>query len=250
VQVVLALIVTPEGLPVAYEVFDGNRVDVTTLQPMMDHVEARHGKMGRVWVFDRGIVSEANLSELRARGGHYLVGTPRSALGPREAHLLAQDWQAVSPEVEVKLLPEDRETYVLARSRPRAAKEQAMRTRIVRGLMRDLIRLRRSWQRGRVPADRVWMRLGGLEERHGRARHYVQVDFDGQKLMPAAVFDQLGRIQLVEVWFNLRDGRQLCLKRITQPEPGQVALLDALDWHLPEQPPPKIYPKHLPGCGQ
>ncbi len=117
-QVVLALIVTPEGLPVAYELFDGNRVDVTTLLPMIDHVEARHGKMGRVWVFDRGIVSEDNLDELRARGGHYLVGAPRSALGPREAHLLTQDWQAISPEVEVKLLPEDAETYVLARSRP------------------------------------------------------------------------------------------------------------------------------------
>jgi transposase len=331
VQVVLALIVTPEGLPVAYEVFDGNRVDVTTLQPMIDHVEARHGKMGRVWVFDRGIVSEANLSGLRARGGHYLVGTPRSALGPREAHLLAQDWQAVSPEVEVKLLPEDGETYVLARSRPRAAKEQAMRTRIVRGLMRDLIRLRRSWQRGRVHADRVWMRLGRLEERHGRAwrwdrerlrkaslrdgayllrtnltateptdlwRRYVQlseveaafrvfkselgvrpiwhytqsrveahilVAFLGYALwaclrnqlrraapglMPAAVFDQLGRLQLVEVWFNLRDGRQLCLERITQPDPAQIALLDALDWRLPEQPPPKIYPKDVGMCGQ
>lgn len=344
-QVVLALIVTPEGLPVAYELFDGNRVDVTTLLPMIEHVEARHGKMGRVWVFDRGIVSEDNLDELRARGAHYLVGAPRSALGPREGHLLTQEWQAISPEVEVKLLPEDAETYVLARSRPRAAKEQAMRTRIIRGLMRDLIRLRRSWGRGRVKPDRVWRRLGRLEERHGRAWHYVKVDFDGQRLswrwdrerlrkaawrdgayllrtnlastdpcdlwrryvqlseveaafrvfkselgvrpiwhytqprveahvlvaflgyalwaclrnqlrraapglMPAAVFDQLGRMQLVEVWFNLRDGRQLCLERITQPEPAQAALIDALGWLLPEQPPPKIYPKDLGVCGQ
>ena len=345
VQVVLALVVTPEGLPVAYELLDGNRVDVTTLQPMIDHVEARHGQMNRVWVFDRGIVSERNLEALRSRGGHYLVGAPRSALGPREAHLLAQDWQSVSAEVEVKLLPEDDETYVLARSRPRAAKEQAMRTRIVRGLMRDLIRLRRSWWRGRVTADRVWMRLGRLEERHGRARHYVQINFDGQRLswrwdrerlrkaawrdgayllrtnltstdpaelwrryvqlseveaafrvfkselgvrpiwhftqprveahvlvaflgyalwaclrnqlrraapglMPAAVLEQLGRIQLVEVWFHLRDGRQICLERITQPEPAQAALIDALDWQLPEQPPPKIYPKDVGVCGQ
>ncbi len=117
-QVVLALVVTPEGFPLSSEVFAGNRRDVTTLAQMLDTVEAKHGQARRVWVFDRGIVSEENLELLRQRGGQYLVGTPRSALRHYQAKLLTGEWQTVQGEVQVQLLPEEQETYVLARSEP------------------------------------------------------------------------------------------------------------------------------------
>jgi len=175
-QLILALVVTPEGFPLSYEVFAGNRADVTTLQEMLDVVEARHGRARRIWVFDRGIVSEENLETLRRRGGSYLVGTPRSALKAYEAKLLDGDWQSVSAQVQVQLIAQEKETYVLARSRPRAQKEKAMRVRVVRALMRDLIRLRRLIRHGRLKDQtKVLLRLGGLAERYPQAWRYVQI---------------------------------------------------------------------------
>lgn len=132
-QIVLALIVTPEGLPLSYEVFAGNRIDVTTLDDMLEAVEKKHGKADRVWVFDRGIVNEDNLQILRSHGGRYLVGTRKSALRRYEQQLLEGDWQKVSEQVSVQLIGEDSEIYVLAKSRGRAQKELAMRWRVVCG---------------------------------------------------------------------------------------------------------------------
>jgi hypothetical protein len=181
--VILALVVTPEGFPLSYEVFDGNRADVTTLQEMLDLVEARHGHARRIWVFDRGIVSEENLETLRRRGGSYLVGTPRSSLKAYEAKLLDGDWQSVSAEVQVQLIAQEKETYVLARSAPRAHKEKAMRGRVVRGLMRDLIRLRRLLRHGRLKdPTKVFLRLGGLAERYPQAWRYVEIKLEALTL--------------------------------------------------------------------
>lgn len=182
-QVLLAVVVTPEGFPLSYEVFAGHRADVTTLQEMLEVVEARHGRARRIWVFDRGIVSEENLETLRRRGGSYLVGTPRSALKAYEAKLLDGDWQSVSAQVEVQLIAQEKETYVLARSRPRAQKEKAMRVRVVRALMRDLIRLRRLIRHGRLKDQtKVLLRLGGLAERYPQAWRYVEIKAEGLTL--------------------------------------------------------------------
>lgn len=117
-QVVRALIVNGEGFPFSYEVFDGNRADVTTLETILRMVERKYGRARRVWVFDRGVVSEENLAALRRRGGQYLVGTPRSKLKQFERELLASDWSQIRPEVEVKLIPtgSGEETYVLCRT--------------------------------------------------------------------------------------------------------------------------------------
>jgi transposase len=140
-------VVTPEGFPLSYEVFEGNRADVTTLEEMLDAVERKHGRARRVWIFDRGIVSEDNLQRLRERGASYLVGTPRAQLKVHERRLLEGDWQSITGEVQVQLIAQDNnETYVLARSRTRAQKESAMRSRVVRGLMRD---------RARSPANKA-----------------------------------------------------------------------------------------------
>jgi transposase len=175
-QIVIAMLVTPEGFPLTYEVFEGNRADVTTLEVLLEQVEARHGRARRVWIFDRGLVSEANLQKLRERGGQYVVGTPRHQLEAYEQELLEGSWTQISESVQVQLIAQERETYVLARSVDRARKEAAMRWRQVRGLMRDLVRLRRSVRKGAlVDGDKVLMRLGRLSERWPRAWHYVAV---------------------------------------------------------------------------
>lgn len=183
-QVVIALVVTPEGFPLTYEVFAGDRADVTTLQAILDQVEAKHGRARRIWVFDRGIVSEANLQRLRERGGQYVVGTPRHRLEAYEKELLEGAWQQINPSVQVQLIEQEHETYVLARSVDRAKKEEAMRWRQIRGLMRDLVKLRRSIRKGTlVDPDKVLMRLGRLLERWPRAWRYVAVDGKEGKLM-------------------------------------------------------------------
>jgi transposase len=182
-QIVLALIVTPEGFPLSYEVFAGNRAEVTTLEEMLDAVERKHGRARRVWVFDRGIVNEENLESLRRRGARYLVGTPRAQLKAYERRLLEGDWQKVSGEVEVQLIAQEKETYVLARSQTRAQKESAMRLRVVRGLMRDLIRLRRLLRHGRLKdPDKVLLHLGRLKERYQQAWRYLKISFGDLRL--------------------------------------------------------------------
>jgi transposase len=182
-QLVIAIVVTPEGFPLSYEVFDGNRADVTTLEAMLDQVEAKHGRARRIWVFDRGIVSEANLQRLRERGGQYVVGTPRHRLQDYQKELLAGTWQQINESVQVQLIAQDQETYVLARSVERAKKEEAMRWRQIRGLMRDLVRLRRSIRKGtRAESDKVMLRLGRFSERWPRAWHYVSTDWKEGKL--------------------------------------------------------------------
>jgi transposase len=183
-QLVLALVVTPEGFPLSYEVFDGSRADVTTLEEVLEAVERKYGRARRVWVFDRGIVSEENLQKLRERGASYLVGTPRAQLRAQERRLLEGHWQSVCSEVEVQLIPQDNnETYVLARSRSRAQKESAIRSRFVRGLMRDLIRLRRALRHGRLkdPA-KVLLHLGRLKERYHQAWSYLKISLQDLRL--------------------------------------------------------------------
>ena len=142
VQVVIALIVTPEGFPVAYEVLAGNTADNTTLGGFLQKIEDQYGKAGRIWIMDRGIPTEEVLAEMRACDPpiHYLVGTPKGRLSKLEADLLGLDWQLAREGVEVKLLPHTGELYVLARSRDRLAKERAMRRRQLKKLWARLDR--------------------------------------------------------------------------------------------------------------
>jgi len=174
-QLVIALIVTPEGFPLTYEIFSGNTVDVTTLKTIVEQVEARHGAARRVWVFDRGITSEKNLAWLRERGAHYLVGTPKPKLRDFEQHLSFTDWTRASSEVEVKLCPDSEEIYVLCRSTGRVEKEHAMRRRALRAFVRDLIKLRRQVARGALcEARTIERRMAWLEERHRPMRRFLR----------------------------------------------------------------------------
>ena len=166
---VVALVVTPEGFPVAYEVFDGDTAEVTTLEEIVDKIETKYGMRGRVWVFDRGIVSEDNLQDLRQRGAYYLVGTPRRKLANLERELLEGDWQEIAgkPGVCVQLLKEGGETFVLARSLQRAKKESTiLRSQLTR-LHSSLRALSRIVARGGLKdSGKIERRLGRLEERY------------------------------------------------------------------------------------
>src|SRR5437763_12403590 len=136
VQVVIALIVTPAGVPLAYEVLPGNTADCTTLRDFLRKIEEQYGKAERIWVMDRGIPTEESLAQMRRADPpvHYLVGTPKERLSALEKALLEQPWQKVREGVEVKLLPQEQELYVLAQSRARIHKERAMRRRKLRWL--------------------------------------------------------------------------------------------------------------------
>jgi len=166
-QLVLALVVTPEGFPLTYEVFAGNRLDRTTLAEILAVIEKKYGQARRVWVFDRGIVSDENLALLRASGAHYLAGTPKHQLRDYQAQLLTGTWQQVASQVQVQLIPQSDEVMVLCRSTGRVDKERAMRQRWLRRLIGDLRRLRRLVRDGQLKQPELIQRaLGRLQERH------------------------------------------------------------------------------------
>jgi transposase len=176
-QLVIALIVTPEGFPLSYEIFDGNTRDVTSLEKVMNQVEVKYGKAKRTWVFDRGVVSEENLEKLRERNGTYVVGTPRSRLKDFEAELLGQDWRKVRGQVDVKLRPgKDGDMYIIARSTKRRAKENAMRRNNMRELYDSLKKTAASIEKGHLRNyDVLVKRLGRLEERHVQVFRFCEI---------------------------------------------------------------------------
>ena len=177
-QVVIALIVNGEGFPLSYETLDGDRSDVTTLEVLMRMVERKYGKARRVWVFDRGVVSEANLAALRRRGGQYLVGTPRSKLKEFEQALLEGDWKQIQEEVEVKLvsLPDTTETYVLCRSSSRREKEKAIRHRFSQRLEQALGRLHQRIVHGRLKdPTKIQQALARLRVSYSRVADLYQM---------------------------------------------------------------------------
>jgi transposase len=334
-QVVLAVIVNIDGFPLSYETFDGNRADVTTLETVMRMVERKYGQARRVWVFDRGIVSDANLAAIRRRGGQYLVGTRRSKLRAVEQALLEGTWTRVRDEVEAQLIPipGGTETYVLCRSTARREKELAIRRRFstrledrLRGLehrvavgrlkdrgkiervlgrlqaayasvadlyamaVRDdegqlrlhwrLIEDRRAWRDAREGAyllrtnlqgqtvEELWTKYIQLTEAEAafralkselavrplfhqlerRAKAHVLVAFlgyalwvtlkhllhrRGTDLTPARALALLATLQSADIILPTTDGREIRLRRVTQPTPEQQRLLDQLDITIP-----------------
>jgi transposase len=170
-QVCIGLVATKEGLPIAFEIFDGNRADVTTPKEMVETMETKYGKANRVWVMDRGMVSEKNLAFMRASGARYLVGTPKSLLNKFEQHLLDQDWEEVQPGVEVRLCPSrEGETFILCRSLGRKEKENAILNRFVTRLEAKLIKLAERATEGKIrDRQKVERQIGRLLERNSRA---------------------------------------------------------------------------------
>src|SRR6202165_4698826 len=177
-QMVIALIVNSEGFPFSYETFDGNRADVSTMETILRMVERKYGKASRIWVMDRGIVSEENLKAIRSRGGQYLVGTPRSQMKQFEAELLKDDWTQVRPDVEVKqvAVPQGEETYILCRTAGRKEKEKAIRKRFSTRMELALQGLQKTIAAGRLKdRNKMERRLGKIQARHSQVNDLFEV---------------------------------------------------------------------------
>jgi transposase len=340
VQLVIALVITPDGFPLAYEVMNGNTSERTTLRRFLKKIESTYGKARRVWVMDRGIPSEAILAEMREpeRQTFYLVGTPKGRINQHEKKWLDLPWHKVRDSVEVKLYEHEGELYVLAKSEGRQAKEIAIRRKRLARLLRKLRAMRKSLPK----RDQLLLRIGAAKKEAGRAFGFVKIRLpkndeqvtretfsfhvdkaklkgaqqrDGHYLLrsnltgedpavlwtryvqltqiesvfrslknelgirpiyhqlehradahvliaflayclqvtlknqlmihapgltPAAVFEKLATIQLVEVWIPMLDGRWLVMPRHTQPDKDVQAVLDHLQINMPSQPPPRI----------
>ena len=217
-QVVIALVITPDGFPLAYEVLDGNTSDRATLRGFLDKIEKTYGKARRMWVMDRGIPSEEILREMRdpAREIFYLVGTPKGKIQQYEKKWLDLPWQKVRESVEVKLFEQEGELYVLAKSKGRQAKETAMRRKRLARLFRKLRAMRRS-----LPSrDQLLMRLGAAKSAAGRAFQFVHLQVPGEDQEVTRETFQFRvdkkKLQAAE-W---RDGHYLLRSNLTAGDPS------------------------------
>jgi Transposase DDE domain len=212
-QVVIALVVTPDGLPLAYEVLAGNTSDSKTLRGFLGKIEAQYGKARRVWVMDRGIPTEEVLAEMRRSDPpvHYLVGTPKGRLTRLEKHLIDKPWQEARKGVQVKLLAEDGELYVFAQSDDRVAKERAMRQRQMKWLCKRLRQLAAM----AVSREEMLMKLGAARSKAPVAWRLVDIDMAKDS---ASFTYSLNRNKLRTV--RRREGRYLLRTNLTENDPA------------------------------
>ena len=217
-QVVIALVITTDGFPLAYEVMDGNTSGHTTLRGFLDRIEKTYGKAKRMWVMDRGIPTEEILQEMRepAREIFYLVGTPKGKIQEYEKKWLDLPWQKVRDSVEVKLFEQDSELYVLAKSEGRRAKETAIRRKRLARLLKKLRAMRRS-----LPSrDQLLMRLGAAKSQAGRSFHFVhlQVPEEDQPVTRETFQFRVDKKKLQEAQW--RDGHYLLRSNLTAGDPS------------------------------
>jgi hypothetical protein len=215
VQVVIALVVTPEGLPLAYEVLAGNTSDKTTLRNFLDRIERQYGKARRIWVMDRGIPTEAVLEAMRGADPpiSYLVGTPKGRLSRLEQQLLDKPWHEARPGVQVKLLPQDGELYVFAQSVDRVAKERAMRRRQLKWLWTRLKELSAM----RLTREELLMKLGAARAKAPTAWRLVDIEVPKNS---AAFTYRLDRDKLRQT--RRREGRYLLRTNLTEHDPAKL----------------------------
>ena len=220
VQVVIALVVTPEGFPLAYEVMAGNTADKTTLRGFLAKIQTLYGQAERVWVMDRGIPTEEVLAEMRRSDPpvHYLVGTPKGRLSRYEKELLEQPWQAVRAGVQVKLLSQAGELYVLAESQDRVNKERAMRRRQLKGLVQRLQELASM----ELTRDQLLLKLGAAKNQYPAAWRLVamQVPDKESKMHPPLFTFALRRDKLRQV--RRREGRYLLRSNLSAQGPEKL----------------------------
>jgi transposase len=216
VQVVIALIVTPDGFPLAYEVMDGNTSERKTLQPFLDRIEKTYGRARRVWVMDRGIPTEATLKKMRERKISYLVGTPKGSINKHEKQWLALPWKQVRDSVQVKLYEHQEELYVLARSDGRQAKEIAIRRKRLVRLLRKLRAMRRSLP-GR---DQLLLRIGAAKKEAGRAFGFVTIALPAatETVTRTSFHFRVDKVKLRQA--EQRDGHYLLRSNLTAEDPA------------------------------
>ena len=217
-QVVIALVVTTDGFPLAYEVMNGNTIDSTTLSGFLDKIESTYGKARRMWVMDRGIPTEAVLAAMRApsRQISYLVGTPKSQISKHEKLWLDLPWQKVRDSVEVKLYQQEGELYVLAKSDGRQAKETAIRRK---KLFRLLVKLR-AMRKNLPSRDQLLMRLGAAKTEAGRAFDFVtvRVPAAGEQVTRETFSYRVDQVKRKQA--EWRDGHYLLRSNLTDGDPA------------------------------
>jgi transposase len=216
-QVVIALVITPEGFPLAYEVMEGNTSDKTTLPGFLEKIEKQYGKAQRVWLMDRGVPTAAVLEEMRnAEGRFYLVGTPRSKVQQYQQKWLELPWKKVREQVHVKLFTAQGELYVLAKSEGRQAKERAMRRKRLARLLRKLRAMRKSLP-GR---DQLLFRVGAAKKEAGRAFGFVQLRLpkEGEEVTRENFTFQVNKEKLKTA--ELRDGHYLLRSNLVAEDPA------------------------------
>ena len=218
VQVVIALIITPEGFPLAYEVLAGNTSDKTTLRKFLRKIEEQYGKAERVWLMDRGVPTEEVLTEMRSSVPpiYYLVGTPKGRLTKLEAELLERPWQSVRPGVDVKVLPRENELYVFAQSHARVHKERAMRRRQLKALWKRLGQL----QQMKLNARELLLRLGEAKGRYRAAWRLIDFQLPEPTTEIASFSFALNRQKLRQI--RRREGRYLLRTNLCGREPAQL----------------------------
>jgi len=238
-QVCIGLVVTTDGIPLGYEVFDGNTHDSTTVETIVQAMEAKYGRANRIWVMDRGMVSEANLAFLRERGASYIVGTPKAMLRRFEQHLLDKEWHEVQAGVEVKLVPgpDGEETFILARSADRRKKEQAMHQRFLDRMEAALTKMGASIESGRLKDEAVAQRrLGRLQERYWRAAGAFEIKIKrlSRPKGKARLSITWKRRQSWSDWAALSEGCYLLRTNLTESDPAvlwkQYIQLTQAEW--------------------
>lgn len=223
VQVVIALVVTPEGFPLAYEVLPGNTADKTTLSGFLEKIENQYGKAQRIWLMDRGIPTEASLEQMRQSEPpvQYLVGTPKGQLGPMNERLAEQPWQEVREQVEVKLHADSQggELYVLARSHNRVAKERSMRRRQLKKLWTRLKELRAM---KRIKRDTLLLKLGAAKQQSPSAWRLVDIAIPKPKeqVSPDTFRFQLRKDKPRQA--RLKEGRYLLRTNLSDEDPKKL----------------------------
>ena len=221
-QMVIALIVNSEGFPFSYETFDGNRTDVSTMEAILRMVERKYGKARRIWVMDRGIVSEENLAAIRRRGGQYLVGTPRSQMKRFEQEFFRGDWVEVRAEIEVKQvsIAGGEETYILCRTAGRKEKEQAIREGFTARMEKALCALEQAIAGGRLKdRNRMERQLGRIQARHPQVHDLFAVELrdtpEGVRLFWHLRAERLA-------WRQMREGAYLLRTNLRAESPHQL----------------------------
>lgn len=217
-QVCIALVVNEEGFPLAYEVFDGNRTDVTTLKEIVRKIEKKYGKARRIWVFDRGIVSEENLELLQKKKAQYLVGTKRSELKRYEAELLDKKWEQVREGVEVKLIPSGKgeETFILCRATKRKAKEESMRTGASEKMEKQLKKLSKRIRKGKIKnIIKIERRIGCITGKYAGISELYNIEFKNGALSWKINEEKMQ-------WRKAREGAYLLRTNLTEQDPKKL----------------------------
>jgi transposase len=226
-QVCIGLVVTTDGIPLGYEVFDGNTHDSKTVETIVEAMETKYGRAKRIWVLDRGMVSQDNLHMIRQRGGSYIVGTPKGMLRGFEKHLTDKDWQEVQEGIEVKLVPspDGAETFILARSADRREKEKAMHERFLDRMETALVKLKASIENGRLKDEALAnQRLGRLRERYWRVANAFEATI---KRLPepqgkARLSMTWKRRQRWSDWAAMSEGCYLLRTNLTEADPATL----------------------------